>query len=161
MQQLSGRCAHVYGDGVARDLERAASSFAKACHIGEALGCANYGYMLEHGVGVRRDTIRARVLYRDACASGDPYGCLHAQMMDAQDAGGKKAPRDPRQALSYWRRACDERKDSRACAFVGIMYDDGPDGFDRDEVKSGRAMQRACDLGMRLACEWKKAHPVP
>ena len=81
-------------------------------------------------------------------------------MMAAQDAG---VPRDTKQALARWRRSCEERGTAMrvACAFVGIVYDDGPDGFTRDEAKSSQAMQRACDLGLRLACEWKRVHPGP
>jgi len=149
--------ALAYGDGVARDVERAAATFGKACHLGEPLGCANYAFMLEHGEGVARDVARARALYRDACTSGDVYGCLHSEMMDAQDAG---APREVPRALAQWERAC-AAKDARACAFVGVVYEDGPDGYARDEAKSLRAMGRACQLGNKRACDWMKVHPTP
>jgi TPR repeat protein len=76
-------------------------------------------------------------------------------MLAAQDAG---APRDPQRALSYWRRAC-ERANAQACAFLGVMYEDGPDGLLRDADKSLEAMNRACNLGHPRACEWVKAHP--
>jgi TPR repeat protein len=140
---------------VARDVERAAAAFNKACRLGEALGCANLGYMAEHGEGLVRDVARARALYRDACLTGDVYGCLHADMLAAQDAG---APRDPTRALAHWRRACEEGRNARACAFVGVMYVDGPDGMARDEAKSQKAMARACDLGDKRACEWLAGH---
>ena len=96
----------AYGDGVSRDVEDAASSFGKACRLGEALGCANLGYMVEHGEGVPRDVARARRLYRDACAAGEVYGCLHRDLLAAEDAG---APRDPDRALAHWRHACEQR----------------------------------------------------
>jgi TPR repeat protein len=147
--------ALAYGDGIGRDAEGAAAAFLKACHYGEALGCANLGFMAEHGQGVPRDLVRARALYRQACGAGDIYGCLHADMVAAQDAG---VPRDPEKALARWRRACDAR-DARACAFVGVMYEDGPDGYSRDEAKSTEAMTRACELGETRACEWVKSHP--
>jgi TPR repeat protein len=76
-------------------------------------------------------------------------------MLAAQDAG---APRDRERAFATWRRACDAR-DARACAFVGVMYEDGPDGRARDEAKSQQAMKRACELGNRRACEWTKMRP--
>jgi TPR repeat protein len=147
--------ALAYGDGVGRDVEGAASSFLKACRLGEALGCANLGYMAEHGEGVPRDVPRARGLYRQACTAGDVYGCLHLDLLAAEDAG---APRDPDRALEHWRRACEQRR-ARACAFVGVMYEDGPDGVSRDEEKSMQAMARACDLGDTRACDWVRAHP--
>jgi TPR repeat protein len=148
--------AMAYGDGVARDVATAASSFLKACRLGEALGCANLGYMVEHGEGMPRDVVRARGLYREACAAGDIYGCLHRDLLAAEDAG---APRDPDRALAHWRHACEDGHVARACAFVGVMYEDGPDGVARDEEKSMQAMSRACDLGEIRACEWVKSHP--
>jgi TPR repeat protein len=147
--------ALAYGDGVGRDVEGAASSFRKACRLGEALGCANLGYMAEHGEGVARDVPRARGLYGEACAAGDVYGCLHLDLLAAQDAG---APRDPDRALAHWRHACEHGHIARACAFVGVMYEDGPDGVARDEERSMQAMARACDLGDTRACEWVKSH---
>jgi len=146
--------AFAYGDGVSRDVERAASLFERACRLGEALGCANLGYMAEHGEGVARDEARARSLYRDACTTGDVYGCIHSQMMAAQAEG---APRDPDRALAHWREGCDRRRDANACAFVGILYEDGPDGLSRDEAKSAEAMSQACELGNDRACDWIKA----
>jgi TPR repeat protein len=144
-----------YGEGTAHEPERAVAAFERACKMGDSLGCANLGYMLENGEGTARDVARARLQYRDACTSGNVYGCLHEEMLAAQDAG---APRDRDRAFAYWRRACDGR-DARACAFVGVMYEDGPDGRARDEAKSQQAMKRACELGNRRACEWTKARP--
>jgi TPR repeat protein len=147
--------ALAYGDGIARDVEGAAAAFAKACRMGEPLGCANLGYMAEHGEGVPRDLARARTLYREACAAGDVYGCIHVDLLAAEDRG---APRDPDHALAHWRHACEHARDARACAFVGVMYEDGPDGLARDEAKSQQAMTRACELGEIRACEWMKSH---
>lgn len=146
--------ALAYGDGIERDVVRSAAMFDRACRKGEALGCANWGQMFERGEGVARDRVQARDLYRRACASGEVYGCLHAEMLTAQDAG---APRDPEGSLGYWRRACS-RRDARACAYVGIIYEDGPDGLARDADKSLDAMQQACRLGDARACEWMKDH---
>jgi TPR repeat protein len=149
--------ALAYGDGIVRDVEGASVAFLKACRFGEALGCANLGYMAEHGQGIPRDRARARSLYREACGAGDIYGCLHVDMLAAEDAG---SPRDPDVALARWRRACEPPgRDARACAFMGVMYEDGPDGVSRDEARSQQAMSRACDLGETRACEWVKSHP--
>jgi uncharacterized protein len=146
--------ALAYGEGVSRDVKRAAELFERACHRGEALACANLGYMVEHGEGVALDVRRARSLYRDACQTGEVYGCLHSAMLAAVDAG---APRDPVGALAHWRRGCDRDRSAQSCAFVGLLYEDGPDGMARDEAKSHTAMSRACELGDRRACEWLKS----
>jgi TPR repeat protein len=149
--------AFEYGEAVPRDLVRAASLYERACHIGTPVGCANLGHLAEHGEGIVRDVTRARALYHDACVQGDTYGCLHAQLMAAEDAG---APREPQRSLAYWRRACEAR-DGRACAFVGLMFEDGPDGYARDEAKSLQAMSRACELGLRVGCEWVQLRTGP
>lgn len=146
--------AFAYGDGVPRDVERASFLFDRACLLGESLGCANLGYMAEHGEGVARDERRAKALYRDACTAGDVYGCIHSEMIEAELAG---APRDPAKALAHWRDGCDRRRDASACAFLGILYEDGPDGLARDEAKSEQAMSRACELGSERACDWMKS----
>jgi TPR repeat protein len=145
----------AYGEGVDRDLTRAAEAFAKACRLGEALGCANLGYRIEHGAGIGRDVAKARLLYREACAIGDLYGCLHADLLAAQGAG---VQRDPVAVLRQWVERCDRGRDARACAFVGLIYEDGPDGLTRDPAKSLEAMTRACALGEVRGCEWVKMH---
>jgi TPR repeat protein len=145
----------AYGEGVNRDLERAAEAFAKACRLGEALGCANLGYRIEHGAGIARDLAKARSLYREACAIGDLYGCLHADLLAAQ---GPVDTHDPGAVLRRWVERCDRGRNGRACAFVGLIYEDGPDGLTRDPAKSLQAMTRACDLGEVRGCEWVKMH---
>ena len=75
-------------------------------------------------------------------------------MLAAKDAG---VPRDSEGALHYWQRACAQR-DARACAYVGILYEDGPDGYARDLDKSLEAMEKACGFGDKRACEWTKDH---
>lgn len=146
--------AYEYGSGVPRDLTHAAGLYERACRLGMALGCSNLGHLLEHGEGVARDVARARVLFHDACAGGDVYGCLHAALLSAEEAG---APRDPRRSVEHWQHACDAR-DARACAFIGVIFEDGPDGYARDEARSLKAMSRACDLGNRDGCAWLRVH---
>jgi uncharacterized protein len=143
-----------YGSGVPRDLSRAAALYERACRAGRALGCSNLGHLLKHGEGVARDVPRARTLFRDACTGGDVYGCLHAALLVAEDAG---APREPQRAVEHWQRACD-RRDGRACAFIGLLFEDGPDGYARDEARSLQAMSRACDLGNHDGCIWLRFH---
>ena len=149
--------AYEYGNGVPRDLARAATLYEHACRVGTALGCSNLGHLTENGEGVTRDPARARTLYRDACAAADVYGCVHLEMMASLDAS---TPRDPTRALERWQRAC-ERHDARACAFVGVVFEDGPDGLARDEARSMTAMTRACELGYRFGCDWTSARADP
>jgi uncharacterized protein len=148
--------ALAYGDGTPKDVSRAIRLFDRACRMGEPIGCANLGYMVEHGEGATKDIPRARQLYGNACMSGDVYGCLHAEMLQAQRSSDEDA------SLAQWRERCDRDRDPRraatACAFVGILYEDGPNGAARDEAKSLDAMSKACRLGEAYGCEWLKFH---
>jgi TPR repeat protein len=135
------------GEGTARDATRAAAVLERACSLGEPRGCASWGYMFEHADGVAKDLRRARSLYQGACTSGDPYGCLHSEMMAITRPG------DAAHALAGWERAC-EGGDGRACAFMGILYQDGGEGVARDKGKATEAMGRGCELGNRRACDW-------
>src|SRR5260370_7311237 len=110
--------------------------------------------MREHGEGVAGDRARARQLYREACVSGEVYGCLHAEMLVAQDTG---APRDSQRALSLWRRAC-ALADARACAFLGVIYEDGPDGLSRATATSLQAMNTPCGLADARPSHCAKQH---
>ncbi len=145
--------AYEYGDGVRRDLSRAAELYDRACRGGEPLGCANLGHLIENGEGVARDVPRARALYRDACAANNAYGCMHEQMAAVESPA---TPAEALRALARWQRACDGHTagSARACIFVGLLYEDGPDGFARDEALSLKAFKRACDLGEARGCAW-------
>ncbi len=142
--------AFEYGSGVPRDLARSVALYDRACRGGEALGCANLGHLLENGEGAPRDVARARVLYRDACAGGTDYACIHEQMAAT---GSPSTPAEAARFLERWERAC-KGGDARGCAFVGILYEDGPDGLHRDSARSLQAMTRACQLGDARACAW-------
>ena len=144
----------TYGRGVAIDRSRAVRLYERTCLLGDALGCGNVAYMLERGLGVAIDRTRARALYRDSCKSGETYSCLHVGMFDAES---RDPSSDLHNALERWTEACAKR-DARACAFVGVVWEDGPDGQNRDEEKSLLAFKKACDLRDEMACQWIRDH---
>ena len=63
------------GEGVAKDLARAATLYQRACDGGEMWGCVNLGVMYGTGEGVARDRPRAIDLYQQACDGGQSWGC--------------------------------------------------------------------------------------
>jgi uncharacterized protein len=142
----------AFADGVPRSPERAAAVLARACTFGEGLGCSTLGLLSERGDGVTRDVAKARALYRDGCVAGDIYGCLHADML-----GSDVASRSTRR-YARWSAECSHGS-AGACAFIGVLYEDGGDGVTHDDAKSLEWMQRACDLGESRACEWIKSRP--
>jgi TPR repeat protein len=149
----------VAGEGTTRDATRAATVLERACSLGEARGCATWGYLFERADGVAKDLRRARTLYLGACSSGDAYGCLHSEMM-AITATTARRPGDAAHALAGWQRAC-EGGDGRACAFAGVLYQDGAEGVPRDKGKATEAMNRGCELGNRRACDWTSSRLSP
>jgi TPR repeat protein len=66
---------YANGDGVPRDLTRAASLCQQACDGGEALGCLNLGVSYHNGEGVTRDLERAAILLQLACDGGVAEAC--------------------------------------------------------------------------------------
>jgi len=63
------------GDGVPRDLSRAASLYEMACEGGELVGCTNLGLMYAVGAGVTLSVARAAGLYQVACEGGERLAC--------------------------------------------------------------------------------------
>jgi hypothetical protein len=75
------------GDGVPRDLARAATLYQRACELGAFAGCANLGVMHESGMGVAQDLERARLLHALACQGGEPLGCERLTALTAPNPG--------------------------------------------------------------------------
>jgi TPR repeat protein len=69
------------GEGVARDLNRAAGLFKRACDAGGSGGCLNLGLMYEHGRGMPKDRSRAADLFKQACDGGFDPGCKNLARM--------------------------------------------------------------------------------
>ncbi|HSH74244.1 MAG TPA: carboxypeptidase regulatory-like domain-containing protein [Longimicrobiales bacterium] len=63
------------GDGVPRDLAKAADLYRRACEGGEMSGCTNLALLYEGGRGVVRDSARATGLLRVACEGGETLAC--------------------------------------------------------------------------------------
>ncbi len=63
------------GEGVTRDLARAASLYQQACDGGNTLACYNLGMFYEHGEGVPQNSARAASFYQHACDGGLARAC--------------------------------------------------------------------------------------
>ncbi|MCA9672999.1 MAG: protein kinase [Myxococcales bacterium] len=85
------------GQGIGKNMLRAAHFFGKACLAGDAEGCRALGFLYQKGYGVPVSLTKARSLYRSACSGGDPIGCgnlgvmLMRGMGGAPDAAGARA----------------------------------------------------------------------
>lgn len=55
------------------------------------------------------------------------------------------------QGFPYIEKGCDY-KDSLACYFVGLMYDDGDKAVRQDFFKARQYYEKACDMGLSVGC---------
>jgi uncharacterized protein len=65
-----------------KDFKTALRFFQKACHSGDAHGCAMIGLMYHGGVGAKQDIFKAVELFSKACEGGDTAGCYALGMMN-------------------------------------------------------------------------------
>ena len=100
---------YATGDGVTRDVARAATLFQRACDGGEARGCYALAVSYNTGVGVTQDLARAATLFRQACDGGYAAGCRaerNSASTVASDCNGRDlfktriAPHDHRSGLA-------------------------------------------------------------
>ena len=79
--------AYLRGDGTAKNYERAAREYNKACAGGVASACSDIGYMYKIGDGVGRDDTKALGYLKRACDLGMARACrwLKEQQRPAAD----------------------------------------------------------------------------
>ncbi len=75
-----GECmglGHKYknGEGVPKDLEKAAAYYKQACDVNYARGCVNLAKMFEKGSGVKQSRKSAEILMERACKGGYSKAC--------------------------------------------------------------------------------------
>ncbi len=63
------------GEGVEKDLIKAAYFYSKACDLKEGMGCGNLGVLYYNGDGVKRDSKKADQYFSKACKLGDQEAC--------------------------------------------------------------------------------------
>jgi len=130
------------------DYELAHELYSQSCEGGDALACANWGVMFEHGLGVAASTKAALERYARGCEQGNVLGCLNeGRMLELQSSGS----RDDEVILQRYRLACDAEI-AAACAGLGRLYELGR-GVDADPKHAAELFERACDAGERTGCE--------
>ena len=146
--------AHL-GGARARDDRLAAAYATKACETGEASGCADLAVLAALGRGVPQDDARAAALSRRACDAGSALGCSNLAVL-AVEGVARFTPR-PDEAtqgggrpLHLLRTACDAGV-PEGCLNLAAVLEAGVLAK-RDAPAAARALARACDAGLALAC---------
>jgi tetratricopeptide (TPR) repeat protein len=138
------------GDGVPKDLDRAAELYDRACKGGLTDACDNLdnlGLHYAEGAGVQEDESHAVALYEEACDGGNLWGCTH---LGDSFARGKGVRKDGARAVALLQRACDGGL-AAGCSNLGLLYQYGQ-GVEKDEDQAIRFFQRACRRGERTGC---------
>ena len=93
------------GEGVARDLKRAAELYSKGCDLDDADSCVYFGMLTEAGTGVPRDDAAAAQIYSKGCDLGSGYACLDLGRLYEKGSG---VSRDDEKAKDFYKRGCDK-----------------------------------------------------
>jgi TPR repeat protein len=99
------------GWNVARDYERAATLYGKACSE-KAEACTKLGEVYSIGQGVVEDQSWANFYYAKACNAGDDGGCTSLALQYYYGVG---TDRNMRRAVQLWNKAC-KMGDELACS---------------------------------------------
>ena len=116
--------------------------YKEACDGGDAEGCWHLGNIYEEGDGESRDYGRAQESYRLACAGGYAQGC--------RDLARYFIDKDPSQVVDLYKQACDGG-DATACNALGVMYGDG-NGVVENSSRAADLYKQACDGGEPWGC---------
>ena len=139
--------AYYNGNGVAKNLNKAAQLYQKACDGGIMKGCANLGVTYQNGDGVTKDFGKAVQLYQKACDNEEMIGCLN--LGNAYYFGNGVA-KNLNKAAQLHQKACDGGE-AEGCLNLGNAYRNG-DGVAKNLNKAVQLYQKACDGGEAEGC---------
>ena len=135
------------GEGVTRNLERAAELYRRACDLDDMEACTILGSMHHRGEGVPRDVARAVSLHERACDGGEPIGCESLGLMYEEGTG---VIEDRTRAADAYHAACEGALAS-GCNRLGMMRQSGA-GVPADPGAAMELFTRACDGGVLIGC---------
>lgn len=121
--------------------------FERACVLGHAVACTNYGAGLRARDVADEQACATRIFERTCSAGELRWGC---GMLGAALALGEGTARDAARAHAILVRACDATE-FFACRVLGTGYRNGWFGEPSPD-EAVRAFQRACEGGLDDAC---------
>jgi hypothetical protein len=147
--------ARLAGEAVERDDRLAAAYLTQACELGDPASCGDLGVLYAIGRGLPQSDERAVALSRRACEQGAATACSNQGALAAEGVGG--APPRPvgggeagGPVLRLFRAACDGGV-PEGCVNLAAAFAGGKLAV-RDVRSAARALRRACDAGLALAC---------
>ena len=122
--------------------------FSRACDGGDGVSCFVLGWSIVLGSGVAAEPARAAGLFERSCAAGWARGC---GALGEFYRKGEGVPIDLVRAMDNYEKACTGN-DAPSCLNAGVLYQRGI-GVAPNEIVGEQRIQRACELGLRSACE--------
>jgi len=135
------------GEGLPRDLSRAATLYGQACELGDMEGCSILGSMYHSGQGVQRDLARSVSYYERACEGADLTGCESLGLLYERGSG---VLADFQRAGQLYREACEGGLAS-GCTRLGNIFLSGS-GVEADPFRALELFAQACDGGDMAGC---------
>ncbi|MFN3990766.1 MAG: hypothetical protein ACK4IS_10960 [Erythrobacter sp.] len=130
----------------AEEKAKAGRFYARACDLGEMVGCANQAALLRDS-GNPADHLLARTAFGKACDAGDAPSCFDLGRMLAQGRGG---PADMVRANALYDAACNAN--NRTACFNLAQNVARGDGAPADLVRARALYEKSCELGERAGC---------
>ncbi|KAI8843541.1 hypothetical protein BJ741DRAFT_307350 [Chytriomyces cf. hyalinus JEL632] len=115
-------CMYMNGQGVPRDLVKAAEVFQRGVDAGSVDCISRLGLLYQQGRGVSKDVPKAMELFEKATGLGDMMGCYYLGCQYAEGDDGIQ--KDLCQAFKYYERAAQANVVS-AIRNVGHCYENG------------------------------------
>jgi len=130
------------GDGVPKNLGKAAELYKKAADQGHADAQCNLALLYQNGEGVRKDLRKAVELFQKAAALGYARGQFDVGLLYY---AGEGVPKDLAAAAQLFQKAADQEY-APAQSNLALLYLDG-EGVPKDLAKAVELLQKAADQG--------------
>jgi uncharacterized protein len=130
----------------AEDKAKALQLYGRACTLGEIVGCANQGSVLQ-ARGGEANLVAARVAFGKACDAKDAQACRQLGRLLSQGRGGIA---DRAGAIPLYEIACNGN-DADGCFYLAYGYSNGV-GVPADLTRIRSLYEKACELGSSGGC---------
>ncbi|WP_158617713.1 SEL1-like repeat protein [Corallococcus sp. CA049B] len=136
------------GDGVTKDVARAATLYELGCNGDDVRACVALGVLKEEGRGVAKDEAEAARLYARGCERSQPEGCGHLALLYGE---GRGVAKDAAQAVRLYERGC-AGDDRLSCNNLGVLKLMGGFGVEQDVAAGMGMLVQACNRSLGVAC---------
>ena len=134
------------GQGVPKDLRKAAELYQKAADKGNAFAQNQLGTLYQSGEGVPKDLRKAAELYQKAADQG---GAMAQNNLGTLYQSGQGVPKDLGKATELYQKAADQGN-AFAQNSLGVLYQSG-EGVPKDLRKAAELYQKAADQENAIA----------